>query len=210
MSSFLSLFLILVIVVLLGVIAWSAWMFLTGRWVTARSVAAMAFPIENGKTEASYSSNSPMTNSPYISEPGSRSVHVPPAEELSDRETRSPSQDLVDPLDNKRWMKLVEGCVNLFDELDGLFPVSDPRHETAEHVMYRLREILSRSGVEIISQDRAFDENRHLADPPNYDIPPGTPISEVISPGFAVGRRVLRQARVRIAHSFPPSIEQAK
>lgn len=125
-------------------------------------------------------------------------------------EERSFHQDTEDPLDNKRWMKLVQGCVDIFDELDGLFPESDPRQETAVHVMYRLQEILSRSGVEIISQVPTFDINRHVTEPPDMEMRPGTTITEVISPGFAVGRRVIRLAHVRVAQPFPPASEQTE
>jgi hypothetical protein len=102
-----------------------------------------------------------------------------------------------DQLDNRPWLALVEECVALFDELDRHAAAFDPpRREVAEHVTCRLREILERCGVEPVDGDTTFDRNRHQPD--GGAAPPAAPIAEVLSPGFAVGRRVLRRARVRL------------
>jgi GrpE len=102
-------------------------------------------------------------------------------------------------LQNKRWLGLAKECVDLFDELERLIPDLDsPRQEMAQHVESRLEEILTRSGVEMINNDAVFDQNRHRLAVSRRAVAPGTPISETVSPGFAIGRRVLRPARVRV------------
>jgi hypothetical protein len=106
--------------------------------------------------------------------------------------------EFEDPLENKRWLGLVEECVTLFDELDRHGASFDPpRREVAEHVCYRLQEILERSGIALISGDSTFDRNRHRPEPA-AGIAAGAVIAETLSPGFSVGRRVLRRARVRL------------
>jgi hypothetical protein len=115
----------------------------------------------------------------------------------------TPSVDTIgepeDLLENKRWLGLVEECVTLFDELDRHSASFDPpRREVAEHVCYRLQEILERSGVTLISGDSTFDRNRHRAEPAAAGTAPGARIAETLSSGFSVGRRVLRRARVRL------------
>lgn len=105
-----------------------------------------------------------------------------------------------DPLDNTPWMNLVEKCVDLIDELDRLLESLDPpRQEMAEHVISRLQEVLERSGVNVISGDTQFDRSRHESATRKSGLSPGTPITATLSPGFAVGRRVLRRARVQLA-----------
>jgi len=96
-------------------------------------------------------------------------------------------------------MMLVEECVEVVDELDDHMSSFDaPRREVARHAILRLEEVLGRSGVEVIENDRSFDRTRHKPIPANVASVPGTPISETLSPGFAVGPRVLRRARVRV------------
>ncbi len=96
-------------------------------------------------------------------------------------------------------MKLVEECVDMVDELDEHMESFDaPRREVARHVILRLEEILGRSGVEIISNEATFDRARHKPEAAHAAIANGAALSETISPGFAVGRRVLRRARVRV------------
>lgn len=103
-------------------------------------------------------------------------------------------------LHDERWLHLAEECTDLFDELDRLAPnVDAPRQEMIRHMKYRLQEILTRSGVELIDQDTAYNRSRHKLEPPDTDIPAGTPLVEIVSPGFVVGRRVLRPAHVRVA-----------
>jgi hypothetical protein len=105
-----------------------------------------------------------------------------------------------EPLNNESWLHLAEECIGIFDELDRIAPnVDTARQEMIRHVKSRLQEILTRSGVKLISHDTAYDRSRHQLEPPNLDIPSGTPTIEIVSPGFVVGRRVLRPAHVRVA-----------
>jgi hypothetical protein len=102
-------------------------------------------------------------------------------------------------LEDERWMKLVEECVEMVDELDEHMESFDvPRREVARHVMLRLEEILGRSGVEIISNDATFDRTRHKPDADHSALDNGATVRETLSAGFAVGPRVLRRARVRL------------
>jgi len=103
------------------------------------------------------------------------------------------------PLEDGRWMKLVEECVEVVDELDEHMGSFDPqRREVAGHVIMRLEEILGRSGVEIISNDAIFDRARHKPDADHAGTDNGAAVRETLSPGFAVGPRVLRRARVQL------------
>lgn len=105
-----------------------------------------------------------------------------------------------DPLDNKQWLSLVEECVELFDELAQLKASFDPaRQELIEHVTARLEEILVRSNVSLIDDDATFDRNRHQPERKGLHVSPRAAIGETLSPGFAVGRRVLRRAIVKIS-----------
>jgi len=117
------------------------------------------------------------------------------------KETRrqlAESQELL--LDNKAWIKLVGQCVSLFDELDRKSVGMDPqRREMAGYICSQLEEILERCGVTIISGDSAFDESRHRPYPAVSRIAAGSAIVQTLSPGFIVGPRVLRRARVRVA-----------
>ena len=97
------------------------------------------------------------------------------------------------------WMKLVEECVEVVDELDEHMGSFDaPRREVAGHVVLRLEEILRRSGVEVISDDAIFDRARHKPDADHAATEDGAAVSKTMSPGFVVGPRVLRRARVRL------------
>lgn len=103
------------------------------------------------------------------------------------------------PLEDGPWMKLVEECVEVLDELDEHMESFDaPRREVAGHVVLRLEEILGRSGVEVISDDAVFDRARHKPDADHAATEDGAAVSKTMSPGFAVGTRVLRRARVRL------------
>ena len=96
-------------------------------------------------------------------------------------------------------MKLVEECVEMVDELDEHMESFDaPRREVAGHVILRLEEILGRSGVEIISNDAIFDRVRHRPDTDHAATDNGASVRKTLSPGFAVGPRVLRRARVQL------------
>ena len=116
--------------------------------------------------------------------------------------TASADADLAGDLSSPRngpWLGLVEDCIDLFDELERLHAHLDPqRQEMADHVADRLRDILERSGLSVISNDRSFDRSRHQAEPADLHVEPGTSIAETVSPGFVAGRRVLRRARVRL------------
>jgi molecular chaperone GrpE (heat shock protein) len=108
--------------------------------------------------------------------------------------------DSVDRSDDEHWLKLVEECVLLYNDLDQRIASFNPeRKELAEHILLQLQEILERSGVELITEDTIFERRRHQAVQPASKAIPGTPIVETLSPGFAVGRHVLRRARVRLA-----------
>ena len=103
-------------------------------------------------------------------------------------------------LEDERWMKLVEECVEMVDELDEhMESFEAPRREVARHVILRLEEILGRSGVEIISNDAIFDHARHKPDADHSAFDNGATVGETLGPGFAVGPRVLRRARVRLS-----------
>ncbi len=110
----------------------------------------------------------------------------------------------ADPLDNQPWLKLVGECVDLFDELDGQLEYLDAGGpEIAEHVRLRLQEIMQRCGVELIDQPGAFERTLHQ--PIGTSAGLSTVAVSIISPGFRVGRRILRRVRVRFAqdHSDP-------
>jgi molecular chaperone GrpE (heat shock protein) len=105
----------------------------------------------------------------------------------------------VNPIEDGRWIKLVEECVEMVDELDEHMGSFDaPRREVAGHVILRLEEILGRSGVEIISNEATFNRARHKPDADHSSTDNGATVDETLSSGFAVGPRVLRRARVRL------------
>ncbi|HYH84899.1 MAG TPA: hypothetical protein VEX60_05405 [Pyrinomonadaceae bacterium] len=132
----------------------------------------------------------------------------PNHEHSSEKEEPLPSPESDGPqktgerggLHNAPWLKLIEECVHLLDEVDRYMPDFEPaKQELAEHVIYRVREILERSGVGVIADETSFDRNRHQPENPRAGLTNGAPVAETLSPGFAVGRRVLRRARVRLA-----------
>lgn len=105
-----------------------------------------------------------------------------------------------DPLDNKPWLAVVEECVELFDELARLKANFDPaRQELIEHVETRLEELLVRSNVTLIANEATFDRNRHQPEQKGLHVSPRAAIGETLSPGFAVGRRVLRRSIVKMS-----------
>ena len=109
---------------------------------------------------------------------------------------------LDDPLDNKPWIKLAEECVELFDELDRQIKFFEPgRREIADHVCCRLQEMLERSGVELIAETAIFERTLHQPEIPTAGITNGADTAFILSPGFRVGRRVLRRARVELQNS---------
>lgn len=105
----------------------------------------------------------------------------------------------ADPLENKPWVGLVEECVAVIEDLERhMDDFDEPRREIAGHIVSRLEEALARSGVEVISDEEAFDRNRHRPVEESAANASDAAISEILSPGFVVGRRVLRRARVRL------------
>lgn len=200
--------LLLVTFLLLAVICGVIWMFLTKRW----QVAARPSQGPLNSSPAYFSQGPRNSNPAYSTAPFPSQPILPPlsARPLAANQPQAQPQvanvsltqpRAEDPLKNTRWVKLAQECADLFDELDNLFPASDPRQEAADHVQDRLQEILKRSGVEIISLDQAYDDHRHRLEKPAPNIAPGAPIAKIVSPGFAIGRLVLRPARVRVASS---------
>jgi uncharacterized tellurite resistance protein B-like protein len=111
----------------------------------------------------------------------------------------APTSDTYNLLDNKPWVDLAEGSVELLDELDRQMPHFDSaRQELADHVILRLEEVLQRSGVDVISEETVFDRSRHKLARADPQIAPGAIVTKTLSPGFAIGPRVLRRARVQV------------
>lgn len=112
----------------------------------------------------------------------------------------------VSPTDepDRRWHALVEDLVVLFDEFDRL-PATDSAccRSVVAHLIDRLREILERGRVGVIADEPTFDPDRHQPDPSAATAVPGAAVAETLSPGFYLGRRVLRRARVELAHPAP-------
>ncbi|HLJ35013.1 MAG TPA: hypothetical protein VKU38_15265 [Ktedonobacteraceae bacterium] len=110
---------------------------------------------------------------------------------------KPPAGDL---LDNTQWLALVEDCIEIFAELDRNYASFDAsRQALARHVSLRIEEILGRSGVTIIQGETTFERHRHQPEDATMSVAPDTPIVETLSPGFAVGSRILRRARVRLS-----------
>ena len=100
--------------------------------------------------------------------------------------------------DGKAWMSLVEECVALLDELDGMAERLDPAaRPIAAHVVARMEEFLERQGVSRIENEAAYDPVRHKPSPPCV-VQKGTAILETLGPGLEAGGRVLRRAKVRV------------
>jgi hypothetical protein len=108
------------------------------------------------------------------------------------------------------WLDMVEEVVELIGEMEedaSQLRVDQPDSaEICRHVAVRLTLMLARNGVTVIGikeqgavetiMGQTFDRARHQ--PATIDTPArGARIIEVVSPGFAVGQRVLRRARVR-------------
>ena len=99
------------------------------------------------------------------------------------------------PEEDRAWIGLARECVDLFDEMDRAAAGSIP----ADHVRSRLQELLERSGVDVIENDTVFQRTRHQVKNTTRMVADGTPIRQVVSPGFAIDALVLRRAMVRIA-----------
>lgn len=111
-----------------------------------------------------------------------------------------------DPLDNRAWLGLVEGCVQLYDDLDRQrAALGEPAtRDFADYACFRLQETLERAGVEVTLDPAPFDQRWHRPEPPLATVPRDARVAQVLSPGFSVGRRVLRKARVRLADGATP------
>ena len=106
----------------------------------------------------------------------------------------------TDPLDNRSLVALIEDCVQLYDEIDTLVGKLKPAQQgIAGHVLLRLQEVMVRSGVGLIEGDTVFHYERHQVAPTGTLPANVTPITATLSPGFSLGRRVLRRARVSLA-----------
>lgn len=205
-DTFFRVLFVLVFLLLLGVIGGGIWMFRTGRWQAA-SHQNIPFPAGNLPPPA-YRPRT-VTNTPPTGRNVSFPVSTPPAYPPSNRNIVPPvtPSPVSAPRDNvlrdTRWLGLAQDCAYLFDELDENMASSDaPRREIARHIETRLREILVHSNVEAIDRDRTFNESRHQLERPDATAAPGTPIVAFVSPGFAVERRVLRRAIVRVASEY--------
>lgn len=111
----------------------------------------------------------------------------------------TPAWPPVDSLNNRPWIKLAEDCVALYDELDHHLTALDAGgRDLAEHVCLRLQEILQRNDVTIIDEDGGFERTLHQ--PTGGSAGGGSEPRQVtiLSPGFRVGRRILRRARVQL------------
>lgn len=88
-------------------------------------------------------------------------------------------------------------CVLLYDELDQNIAFFDEeKRHLAEHVMARIEDILTAAGAVAIRDETTYNRLRHQ---PDKIVNNGAAIAATLSPGFALGRRVLRRARVHIA-----------
>jgi|GEM_PF-3079040 len=90
-----------------------------------------------------------------------------------------------------------ERCIFLYEELNRNLPqFDDDKRQLAEHILARLEEIALAAGATIIRDETIFDRTRHQ---PDAAADNGAPIASTLSPGFAIGRRILHRAKVRIA-----------
>jgi molecular chaperone GrpE (heat shock protein) len=121
--------------------------------------------------------------------------------DMERRTTPAPDPDTL--LEDRQWLGLVQECVELYDELDESAPHLDRGgQQMAAMICARLRALLQDAGVTVIEGETRFDRHRHRPVPSRGGIITGSPIIETLSPGFAVGRRVLRRAAVRL-HTPP-------
>lgn len=151
---------------------------------------AVATPLDSAQTARSFVTVQQDAGQPS-DEPGGAAAAV------QSSATTAASPDVL--LDDGRWLGLVEECVELYDDLDAQRRTSEPAlRELVDHVCTELEELLQRSGVELISGDTAFDRNQHQPEPARAGAVRGSVVVETISPGFRVGRRVLRRAHVRL------------
>lgn len=108
-------------------------------------------------------------------------------------------RSVENPLENRAWLRVVEEMVMLFEEVERIgTSLSASERTIAEHTQLRLQEILERAGVGLIAEDTAFDRTRHQPEPRGAQVARGAAIARTLSPGFVVGPRVLRRARVQV------------
>jgi len=122
----------------------------------------------------------------------------PSADAIVGAPTVEPAE--LDPLDNKPWLDLAEDCLALFEEMDRNleFFETPGERQLAEHVQARLQEILERTGLEVIDQEGASVRTLHQPERSAGGLDSEQLRVEMRSPGFRVGRRILRRARVRL------------
>ena len=105
--------------------------------------------------------------------------------------------------------------VTIGETLEGLLPVLDDIHSARQHgdisegpfaaIVDKLESTLARQGAELFgASGETFDPAMHeaLMHVPDADLPEGateTTIVQVIQPGFRVGERLVRPARVAVA-----------
>ena len=103
-------------------------------------------------------------------------------------------------LEYHMWVRLVAECSDLYDDLEHLKSQLPPdQSQQIEHVCGRLLGIFERSDVEMIRDNAPFARPYHFSGGPEK-IQQAQPV-EIVSPGLAVGRRVLRRAHVVAASS---------
>jgi hypothetical protein len=154
------------------------------------------------KREAHASPSNVAATTPVRAREPERPVLQPttPSINVSSPMTESLETEATGLLDNGPWLKLVEECVDMVDEFDRhLSRLDEPQRELAEHIISRVQEALERSGVEVIFTAEEFDRARHQPDGSRGPVPSNATVAEVLSPGFALGPRVFRRARVRLA-----------
>ena len=99
--------------------------------------------------------------------------------------------------DNKPFAKLAKENADFMDELDALSPQLDEgARKLVQHVNIRLQEALERCGVGRIEEETIYDVVRHRS-ASGQRIVQGGPICETVEPGLALGRKVLRRAKVK-------------
>lgn len=179
----------------------------------ARSPSREAEPLFGSESEVA---NQKLTApEPESEQPASTTPRaLQPGSETEDSDTKAGQTERGVPrdanenlLDNLPWLGLVEECVELEDELAGLLEHMDAASQhVVDHTILRLQEVLERAGVEIITNESAFNRVRHKAVPAQPIPAPRTAINATLRPGFAVGSRVLRRARVRVSDA--PSLDE--
>lgn len=97
------------------------------------------------------------------------------------------------------WQNLVQECIDLLETLERHQEQPIDGRELNDYITSQLIEILQRNQVEIVDSDSEYNLLRHQVLPPGSKAEPGAKIARTVSPGFAIGRRVLRRAKVELA-----------